>query len=82
MLIMPCTLAHFQRASESMPEAHHVVLCRLRHFGDYKHFLGGTQPFAGASSPFTVGQQGLGSMLRRMGAHMSDLLSQTSRFLG
>ena len=28
---------------------------RLRHFGDYKHIFGGTQPFNGTSSSFRVG---------------------------
>ena len=33
-----------------------ALVCRLRHFGDFKRFLGSTQPFSGASMPFAVGQ--------------------------
>ena len=36
---------------------------RLRHFGDFKKFLGSTQPFDGASLPFAVGQPAEGTGL-------------------
>jgi hypothetical protein len=32
----------------------HAGTYRLRHFGDYKHIFGGTQPFNGTSSSFRV----------------------------
>ncbi|CAL8468077.1 g7616 [Coccomyxa elongata] len=38
-----------------IPEGTPAGMYRLRHFGDFKHILGGTQAFSGASRAFQVG---------------------------
>lgn len=38
---------------------------RLRHFGDYKHILGGTQAFEGASRSFCVALGARRCLVRR-----------------
>ena len=38
---------------------------RLRHFGDYKHILGGTQAFEGASRSFCVALSARACLMRR-----------------
>jgi len=51
---------------------------RLRHFGDYKHILGGTQAFEGASRSFCVAL-GAGSCLLRRAGLAARLALRASR---
>lgn len=61
----------------NIPEGTQPGQYRLRHFGDYKHILGGTEPFSGASRSFEVTQGGrFASAKRLMSAWSSRLHRQ------
>ena len=55
-----------KRATQSMSGCRlRAGVYRLRHFGDYKHILGGTQAFEGASRSFCVALSARACLIRR-----------------